>query len=239
MSDALRIPLYQQVFAVLHQRVSDGVYAIGDALPAEFQLADEFEVSKATIRKAVDELVRRELVERKQGSGTYVTSHGEVGAPITGSLEDVVRGTPFLPVIDVRVEADMQFPREVQQEMGVASGSVYRALRGKGGVPYVRSVHYLSEALSRVTSREALIEAGGMTGFLEGRRIPITREVQLIAARLADVAVAADLEVPVGSPVMLAVRTRHSEDGPLEVTHIWYRGDAFTFSIGSDEVLTP
>ncbi|NGP06729.1 UTRA domain-containing protein [Rhodococcus sp. 14C212] len=45
---------------------------------------------------------------------------------------------------------------------------------------------------------------------------------------MADFFVARELEVPIGSPVLFAVRTRHDDRGPLEVTHMWYRGDVFT-----------
>jgi len=66
-------PLYQQVRDILRQRITDGVWSPGEPLPAEPRLAAELGVSQGTVRKALDELASANLVDRRQGRGTYVT----------------------------------------------------------------------------------------------------------------------------------------------------------------------
>ena len=72
IDNAQALPLYHQVAGILRQRMEDGIYPVGGKLLSEDELAAEFEVSRATIRQAVGELVMEGLVVRRQGRGTYV-----------------------------------------------------------------------------------------------------------------------------------------------------------------------
>lgn len=62
----------QAVAAALRQRITDGVWAVGDRLPSERALATEHGVGVNTVRRAVSSLQRDGLVRRVQGSGTFV-----------------------------------------------------------------------------------------------------------------------------------------------------------------------
>lgn len=64
--------LYVKVLESLKEKINADVYSVGSALPTEKQLIEEYQVSRITIRKAVDELVKLKLVEKRRGSGTYV-----------------------------------------------------------------------------------------------------------------------------------------------------------------------
>jgi GntR family transcriptional regulator len=68
-------PLYQQVETVLIERIASGAWPPGHSLPAEPELAAELGVSQGTVRKALAELERRNLIERRQGRGTTVLRH--------------------------------------------------------------------------------------------------------------------------------------------------------------------
>jgi len=77
-SDGLEMkPLYRQVRETLIRRMVDGVWAPGEPLPSEMQLAAELGVSQGTVRKALDEMAAENLVVRKQGRGTFVARHDE------------------------------------------------------------------------------------------------------------------------------------------------------------------
>ena len=65
--------LYQTVYNTIIQRIADGAYAPGSMLPSEFDLGGELGVSQGTARKALAELERKRIVERRQGRGTFVT----------------------------------------------------------------------------------------------------------------------------------------------------------------------
>ena len=66
---------YQEVKQKITEDLVRGRYPMGQALPAEKDLAKELDVSIGTLRKAVDELVAEGIVVRRQGRGTYVAEH--------------------------------------------------------------------------------------------------------------------------------------------------------------------
>src|SRR6476660_936637 len=70
-------PLYQQVRDMFVQRLVEGQWLPGQALPSEMELASEIGVSQGTVRKALDALAAENLVVRRQGRGTFVAEHDE------------------------------------------------------------------------------------------------------------------------------------------------------------------
>ncbi|MGI9400617.1 MAG: GntR family transcriptional regulator, partial [Rhizobiaceae bacterium] len=67
-------PLYTQLSQHIGSAIKNGQLMQGDALPPERELAQISKLSRVTVRKAVQELVREGLVVQKQGSGTSVAS---------------------------------------------------------------------------------------------------------------------------------------------------------------------
>ena len=69
-------PLYRDVKRLLVQSIAAGEWPPGVALPSEARLAERYQVSIGTLRKAIDELVAERVVVRQQGRGTFVATHG-------------------------------------------------------------------------------------------------------------------------------------------------------------------
>ena len=65
-------PKYEHAYRVILERLKSGRYPIGGRMPTESELASHFEVSRVTIRRALDMLVQDGYVESKQGSGYTV-----------------------------------------------------------------------------------------------------------------------------------------------------------------------
>ncbi|GHB43732.1 transcriptional regulator [Pseudovibrio japonicus] len=65
--------LYLTVFDAVVQRIVSGEYPPGLQLPNEFKLGQEFNVSQGTARKALIELEKKNIVQRRQGRGSFVT----------------------------------------------------------------------------------------------------------------------------------------------------------------------
>src|SRR5688500_18338871 len=70
-------PLYKEVKIRLTRGLATGEWKPGEAIPSETRLADSFNVSIGTIRKAIDELVAERILLRQQGRGTFVATHTE------------------------------------------------------------------------------------------------------------------------------------------------------------------
>jgi len=69
------ISLYMQIKELLTARIGKGDWLPGAIIPSEIQLAQELGVSQGTVRKAITELVERNVLTRKQGRGTFVSTH--------------------------------------------------------------------------------------------------------------------------------------------------------------------
>lgn len=69
-----KLPLYIQISELLHREIAAGHYSLGQRLPIEADLAKSLNVAVGTLRKALAKLEKDGLLERRQGSGTYVKS---------------------------------------------------------------------------------------------------------------------------------------------------------------------
>lgn len=65
-------PLYRDVANALEQAIATGVWKPGDRIPTEAELEALFGTSRGTLRMAISELVRKQLLHRQAGSGTFV-----------------------------------------------------------------------------------------------------------------------------------------------------------------------
>ncbi|WP_140920683.1 transcriptional regulator ExuR [Limnobaculum xujianqingii] len=73
MADSSR--LYQQIATELKRRIEQGVYAVGEKLPAERLISDEMNVSRTVVREAIIMLEVEGYVDVRKGSGIHVISN--------------------------------------------------------------------------------------------------------------------------------------------------------------------
>ena len=64
-------PLYHQIYTLLKAAILDGTLENGAQVPTELQLASAFDVSRITVKRAMDELANDKLVERRRAKGTH------------------------------------------------------------------------------------------------------------------------------------------------------------------------
>lgn len=95
---ARRAGLIDQVIEQLRGQIVRGVWAIGDRIPTEAELAHLTGTSRNTVREAVQSLVHAGLLERRQGSGTYVLANSE----LAGAVSRRVAGARATHVLEVR-----------------------------------------------------------------------------------------------------------------------------------------
>ncbi|UGA56686.1 GntR family transcriptional regulator [Vibrio sp. VB16] len=67
-----RLPMYRQISDAIREKIGNGEYKVGEALPTEANLREEFSVSRVTVRQALKLLIENGELESVQGSGTYV-----------------------------------------------------------------------------------------------------------------------------------------------------------------------
>src|ERR671938_1069610 len=95
---ARRAGLIEQVIDQLREQILAGTWGIGSRIPTESELAQLTGTSRNTVREAVQSLVHAGLLERRQGSGTYVLAASE----LAGAVSRRVAGAHHVHVLEVR-----------------------------------------------------------------------------------------------------------------------------------------
>src|ERR1700733_12366836 len=101
--------LYEHVESVLAGDIADGSLSPDARLPSEDGLVERFKVSRTTVRKAIQNLIERGLVEVRRGKGTFVTQPKitQELTELTGFVEDMqaLGRTPTARLVEKRVVA--------------------------------------------------------------------------------------------------------------------------------------
>jgi DNA-binding FadR family transcriptional regulator len=84
---APNVPLPQQVADDLRHRIASGEFPVGARLPTEHQLAEDFGVSRNSVREAVRSLVHAGLLRARAGDGTYVTASSDLAPVLARQLD--------------------------------------------------------------------------------------------------------------------------------------------------------
>ncbi len=130
-----KLPLYYQLREKLRMNILNGSLQEGDLVPSERELSEQFNLSSTTIRRALNDLVHEELLERKPGKGTFVrikkvTRDLKKVLSFTQNMKDMGL-TPSTKVLSKQVVAANGF---VEDFLGIQKGrEVYRIERLRMG----------------------------------------------------------------------------------------------------------
>jgi GntR family transcriptional regulator len=224
-----RAPLYQQLQRALRDAITDNRLAADEALPPERELAEEFRVSRITVRKALDALVGEGLLTRRQGAGTFVASRVEKNfSKLSSFSEDMLSRGRKPESVWLSRAAGTVTPEE-SLTLGLSPGAlVYRfnRIRYADGAPM--ALEYATVPGYSLPAETAVEESLYMALDQAGNR-PV-RALQRLRAVLFTAEKAKLLGVADGSPGLLIERRGFLKDGrAVEFTQSYYRGDAYDF----------
>ena len=126
------LPAYVQISEMLIREISAGHMLAGDRFPPERVMAKEMNVSVGTLRKALAELQRKGLLERRQGSGNYVRTDGRAEGVYAFFRIELLKGGG-LPTADVLDTMTLPKPEDLP-DFG-PSGRAHR----------IRRIRYLND----------------------------------------------------------------------------------------------
>ena len=226
-------PKHHRVYLVLRQQIADGTYGTDGPMPSEKTLAQQFGVSRITIRKAMERLSQEGSVDRERGRGTFARLPSREPSPVEASLSGNIENLIALGLeTEVRVEdfGYARAPAHVCAAMDRPADTVMQRavrIRSLDGRPFSHLVTWLPEEIGSTFDREEL----GSTPILkliERAGHPIAKSKQTISACLAAPEVAVLLEVEPGSPLLSVHRVVFDNEGrPLEWVRGLYRPDTY------------
>jgi GntR family transcriptional regulator len=229
-----RSPLYERVESVLASEIADGSLPPETQLPSEDGLVERFKVSRTTVRKAIQNLIERGLIEVRRGKGTFVTRPKitQELTELTGFVEDMqtLGRTPTARLLDKRIVAADEC---VADHLALAPGTLVvrlQRVRLADSVAMSFDETYLPRDLGeKVTEND--LEAEPVFALLENKySTPLVEAEYKLEAAAADPVVAQALQVPAGSPIFLIERTSYTEGNrPVDYERLHYRGDLIRF----------
>ena len=227
------IPLYFQLATRIEKAIVDGQLAPGARLENEVTLGQRLNMSRPTIRRAMQELVNKGLLVRRRGIGTQVV-HGPVTRKVElTSLYDDLHRSGQHPATQLLSHEIRPADDVVADRLSVAEGASVlhlRRLRLSDGVPLAVMENYLPEEYADLTA-DALASRG-LYQLLRARGTQIRVAQQRIGARAATAEESRLLEIKRNGPVLTMDRTAYDTFGKaVEYGHHCYRPDHYSFEI--------
>lgn len=227
------IPIYYQLEAYIKQQIESGDLKEEDAIPSEREFAEKFQISRMTVRQAINNLVLEGYLYRQKGRGTFVNKKKveQELQGMTSFTEDMIsRGmTPSSRLLSFdRISADSK----IAEELFIAENdSVYKIkrIRLADDAPMAIETAYIPvrivPGLTEENSNQSLYRY-----IEENLSLSISEARQEIEASIAGVQEAKDLAVEEGAPILFIVRTSYLVDGtPFELVKSSFRADRYRF----------
>lgn len=223
----------------LREEILDGRRRAGDRLPTEFELADQFGVSRHTVRVALQSLAGEGLIARHAGHGTFVTPYAADPARTRVIGDDryifgLTSGPPLEVIEPLTITNDPQTAMILgQHTQDVAKMSFRRVSHGNVIGHWVISLPAgVHERLAPLISS---LEGGSesVISLLERTTNTIAhRADQDLTAENADPGIARLLDVEPGSALLRADRTYFdADDRPLEHVVVHYVPEHFSYRL--------
>jgi GntR family transcriptional regulator len=226
------VPLYYQLEAVLEQRILEGVWGAHERLPSERALCEEFGVSRAVVRPALEILERQGHVVRIQGSGTFV-------APPKRALS--VRG--LVPTILAGVEVNVEMHvLSAERRAATKTETPALGLARRDRVLQVFATLSVDErpacmynttiALDRAPFVDALLREGArLRGWGPFGDLALGNATVMIEGGICTELEADQLALSPGAHVMVANILQDASPGPVESAWVIYPAESVRLGV--------
>lgn len=230
-------PRYRQIADLLGAQIASGGVPSGARVPSERAIAEEHGVSRMTARQAIELLVRRGLVYRRPGSGTFVApARVEHTLARFSGFSDTMRSQGIQPssrVLSVRLTSGTS--PEAEQALGLGDGDRYwciRRVRFGDGEPLVVEMSHLPDALFPGFGRKDLSHVSLYELMRRDYDVAVAEAQQTIESTVCEPDDARHLSCRAGSPAILVTRVTYDAGGrPVEFARDVYRGDRARFVV--------
>jgi GntR family transcriptional regulator len=225
-------PRYLQLRNRLSEGIELGILSPAAPLPPEREIAIITDLSRVTVRKAIQALADDGLIVQKQGSGSFVAPNApkieQSLSRLTSFTEDMSRRGMETKSKWLERGIYMASPEEILALSLSPDASVSRIVRLRTGGGKPMAIEHASLPTD-ILPNPLLVETS-LYEVLEKANLRPVRALQKISAVNLDEANAKLLEVPVGSAGLRIERMSYLADGRIaEFTQSLYRGDAYNF----------
>ncbi|MBA0051685.1 GntR family transcriptional regulator [Streptomyces sp. AJS327] len=238
------LPLYAQLVEDLRQGIESGQWPVGSRLPSERELCTRFDVSRITVRHAIDIAQQEGLLERVHGVGTFVAQ-----PPVEQTLNHVNSFEQTLAQRGLVAATSIHSASATVGDLALASVLRLEAMEpvtnlqlvGRGNdEPVVFYDSYFPQDVGeQVVSAAKRAQRKGspfstLDLYRDSVRAAPDRLEQTFEAMVADRALADLLAVSEGWPVLRVISVMSQAGRPIEYRMASYRGDRYRFAVERD-----
>lgn len=230
-------PLHIQAERLLRKLIESEEYKNGKLLPKEVDLSKQLNISRNTLRQAINQLVFEGLLVRKKGVGTKVVRKG-----INGGVKNWLSFSQEMKMLGIEVRnyelhlSHQKTNPEIAGFFGISEDTrcvVMERVRGNTTFPFVYFISYFNPALPITGDENYSIPLYEMLENNYGIVVKLSKEE--VSARLAGDFVAEKLEISPDDPILIRKRFVYDDQGvPVEYNIGYYRADSFTYTLESE-----
>ena len=229
-------PLYQQIKTAILQGIESGEWVAGQMIPSETDLARRYAVSQGTVRKAVEALAAENLLARRQGKGTFVSSHQEARAQFRFLRLRPDHGPATQPssrIVDCRRS---RAPADVARALAIRTGEsvlfIRRLLVFEDKPVVLDDIWLAGKEFRQLTGERLANHSGQLYAVIESELgTKMIRAREKLRAVSANEGQAASLGVEPGCPLLLVERVTSTFNGrPVELRRGLCRTDSHHYA---------
>ncbi|MEH7012092.1 GntR family transcriptional regulator [Neobacillus niacini] len=227
------VPIYHQLEEYIKQQIENGILMEETVIPSEREYAQTFQISRMTVRQAINNLVSEGYLKRQKGRGTFVNKKKveQELQGMTSFTEDMLsRGmSPSSTLLSFQIiPADKKTAFDLKIE---EKDSVYKIkrIRLADGAPMALETAYIPvEIVPGLTEENSNLSL--YQYIEENLSLSITEATQEIEASIASSNDAEALEINIGDPILLIERISYLQNGiPFELVKSTFRADRYRF----------
>ncbi len=229
-------PLYHQLYLIIKSAILNGTIPANTLLPGEHILASNFDVSRITVKRALDELASEKLVIRSRGKGTRTSRHHKpkpVHAPLVDMLENLIEMGEN-SIVHVESIHKIVPPPEIRELLELEKNhKVHRVVRvrsNENGEPFAYYVSYTKGITKGFTKK--ILESTPRLNVLKQNGIQLTEVEQVLSAENATVQIAGHLEAREGDALLSIRRKSRDQHGQIvDVLDCWYNPKRYQYAM--------
>ena len=224
-------PLWSQLYDILEARILNGEYKEGDVLPSEMSLMNEFNVSRITVRQAMDKLLNAKLISRKRGKGTIVLKHeNTVATSFQSSFHGIeeknnLKDRRVISLSYNKIPIDGAYFFDISSKQKVLKLVRQTYIDNQVVACYETYIN----PIVPLTDQDDL--TGSLYTTLAKAGYPITRVVEKITASIMSDKEKEMFDIHKNNAVMHRIRMGYCEDMPIEYTYSTYVANGYELMI--------
>lgn len=229
------LPLYKQLEKILSRKIENEEFKKGEMFLSEKQIQEKYDVSRITVRQAMNHLVNAGYIKAERGIGTVVIFEkiDETLGNVISFSEEMRQHGLKMYTHQCSIEK-VRIPEDIAAKMdGSKEDSCYKLIRTRcvNKEPIVYSITYLRGSLSLSLDKRVYEES--LYQYLKKEcRIQIVKGRETFEAITADGEVSKNLKIKENAPVIKRIRKTYDAAGDiLEYTICYYAGDKYKYSV--------